>query len=193
MHLFTVVWILSFFYSLITIFPLIILKYYLFFRSSWLNYQNKLYNFLLGVFYIFYISLLFFCHLNLIPIILNFFLNWELTDKSYLLRIETEISFYYYLSWLVLFKNNLSLIITYICLLLLLSYMHVKLLILYYYFLHYKKLLGFIIIVFIYLCIPPDFLIQFVLIYLIYIIIELLFFIFCILFYQYLKIIRCLQ
>ena len=192
-HLFNVAWILSFFYSLIWIFPLISFNCLCFFKSSWFKYQKNFYKFFILFILICYINFLIFCHFNIIPMILNFFLNWELVDKSHLLRLETEISFYYYILWLLLFKNNLSLIIIYICTFCIIIFIWRKIFFSYSFFKTYKNLLGFTIIIFIYLLIPPDFMLQFLSILFVYFIIELLFFFFCILFYKYLKIIRCLQ
>lgn len=192
-QLFNVVWILSFFYSSIFIFPLVISKYSLYFKSSWFISQKKLYEFWVCFSFISYIIFFLFCHLNIIPFILNFFLSWELIDKSYLLRIETEISFYYYLLWLISLKNSLSLIVLFMCNFLLVIFVLKKILILHHFFRYYKNLVGFVIITFIYFLIPPDFLIQFLLFLFIYFTIELFFLFFCILLYKYLKIIRCLQ
>ena len=192
-QLFNVVWTLSFFYGSIFIYPLVILKYLIYFKSSWFSGQKNLYKFFLYFSFINYIIFFFFCHLNIVPFILNFFLSWELIDKSYLLRIETEISFYYYLFWLISLKNSLSLVMVCMCNFFLAIFSLKKILFLHYFFRHYKNSLGFVIITLIYFLIPPDFIIQFLLFLFIYFIIELFFLFFCILLYKYLKIIRCLQ
>lgn len=179
-QLFNTIWFLCNSFSFSFIFPLIFYHILLFLQSGWYWYQIKLYcnlNFYwTNVFVFFYIL----CHIIVISNLIIFFLYWEIKDVSSLLRIEAEISLFYYVLWSFNFKFFFSYLMSnfFFCVNIILKLFNIFSL--YRLFLKSKKLINYCIICSLFILFPPDFFIQILIIMISYLIFEFFFFIICI-------------
>lgn len=182
--LFNMIWVTSFFYSSLFIFPLLVHWTFLFFKPGWYSYQELLYKIATFWFYCCFIVGFFFFHLNIIPVMLDFFLHRELTDPYYLVRIEPEISFLSYILWISVIKCNFSFIFSYLVMFMFTVFLFKKISSIHGWLKSYIKLLSFILIGFLYLLIPPDFMVQTFLILIIYCYNEFFYYIVCLFLYK---------
>ena len=113
--LFNSIWVLSFYISYITIYPLVIFQVSSFFKSCWYNYQIKLFNKINLFFWISFLLFFLLSHYLVFPHFLSFLLQWEKND-TFLLLISVESRIYTYVLWLLSFNFflsfNFSLILT---------------------------------------------------------------------------------
>ena len=179
-ELFNLVWFCCIFLSSIFIFPLVSYHINLFFISSWHNYQSSLYNKLIHFYFTLFILFYFIIHFNLISNLIVFLFHWETIDKSSLLKIEAEISLFYYIIWSTNLKFALALSLAFGSLVLLIVFSFLDTISLYKVVYNYKKIIVFILLCFIFLFIPPDFLIQIFITIINYLAIEFLFLLVCI-------------
>lgn len=179
-QLFNTIWFFSSTISTIFIYPLYIYIFQYFLTSSWYYYQIKLYKTLTVKNLVLFSIVHFLIQFFLLPNILNFFLYWEISDEYSLLRVEAEISLYFYILWLATFKFALVTILIMLTKILTLSLYVASINLIYFYLLKFKKLFLFSIVLCLCLLIPPDLLTQILLTFLIYIFVELFFFYICI-------------
>ena len=183
-QLFNAIWFYSMFLSSIFIFPLVIYHIKSFNTSGWYNYQLKFYKISLGLWFLSFIIFYLICHYIIIPNILSFFLFWEITDENSLLRIEAEISLFYYIIWSLVLKFTFTWFLSSVFLLSAILFPFLSINNLYKLFLRYKKLGFFFFISFLFFLLPPDFIIQILLIVIVYFFVELFFLLVCIKFYN---------
>lgn len=179
-QLFNSIWFFSLVMSTIFTYPLLTYQFKYFLSSSWYSYQIRLYSNLTKknefLFVIIYLSI----HFFLIPNILIFFLYWEVSDEYSLLRIEAEISFYYYLLWLTTFKLTLIIILIILIKIFMLIFYIIDVNLSYFYLLKFKKIFIFSIICFLFLLTPPEFISQIFITFCVSLFVELFFFHTCI-------------
>lgn len=192
-HLFNSIWTFAFFYSWVFIFPLCSHQIFLFFKPGWYYYQKFIYKFFSTWIYCWFVVFFVCFHFIIVPILLNFFLYWELTDHYSLLRIESEIDFFYYILWIIIFKCSFSTILSYFILCMMQTFFFLRIIKIYIYLKNYLNLLIFIIITFLYLLIPPDFLLQLFLVVFIYTIIKFFYFLICLTLYNSFQKYQCQQ
>ena len=183
-QLFNILWFYCNFLSFLFTFPLIIYYVNLFFNSSWYHYQITLYKLLTNLTFFIFVSFYFLTHITIIPNVLEFLLYWEIVDEYSLLKIEAEISLFFYIIWSLRFKFVLAFVLSNLFFLLLLTFSILKTLQLYILIQKFKKILIFIVLCFLFFLIPPDFWIQLILTLISYILIEFLFLLICINFYN---------
>lgn len=192
-QLFNTVWFLCNSFTFIFIFPLTSYHIFFFFKSSWYLYQIRI----IKNFYFFFINmflmLYFICHTIIIGSLINFFLYWEIKEINSLLRIEAEISLFYYVVW----NLNLKFFFTFwVINLLFLIYLILKffnIFNLYKLFLNFKKLLTYLFICGFFFLIPPDFFIQMFIVIFCYFLFELFFLTICVKTYIKLNFKKCLR
>lgn len=179
-HLFNAIWFFSLTMSTILVYPLFVHQFKQFLSSGWYKYQIKLYNNLTNkssfLFVIIYLSI----HFFLIPNILNFFLYWEVSDEYSLLRIEAEISLYFYILWLTAFKFTFSVMLIILIKTFTFTFYVTSTNFTYFYLLRFKKIFIFIVISFLFLLTPSEFITQILTIFCVYLFVEFLFFYICI-------------
>lgn len=189
-QLFNSIWFTSIFWSFFFTFPLTFYYIKVFFISGWYNYQLK---FFIKSFFIFLLTFFILYFLNqiiLIPAIISFFLYWEVTDLNSLLRIEAEISIFYYVLWSLTFKFNFTFILTNILYFFWLIFKFISIKKLYNLIYQYKKIFVFLFLCFFFIVIPPDFIIQFLATIFFYIFFDFIFLWICIKLYVKLKTIK---
>ncbi len=179
-QLFNTIWFLCNSFSFSFLFPLIFYHILYFFKSGWYKYQVRI----LKTFYFFYINiflvLYFFSHIIIITSLINFFLYWEIKEISSLLRIEAEISLFYYILWNFHLKFFFSYCLINFLFLIYLTLKFFNIFILYKLFLKLKKLIMYLFICNLFILIPPDFFFQILIVIISYFLFELFFLIICI-------------
>lgn len=186
-QLFSTVWLFCTILSSLFVFPLVVYHIKYFFASGWYKYQTRLYNYTLNSFKFFFPIVYFFTHLVLTPHLVSFFLYWEIIDQYSLLRIEAEISLFFYMVWIFTFKFLVSFILTNLFTATLLFYCFIRNNYLYFILLAYKKITLFVSLVLLLLLLPPDFLLQVILALLLYFLIEFFLIFICIRLFFYIK------
>ena len=182
--LLNLVLILSLFFS--TFFVLPFVKYHIlsFFSASWYEYQLKLFFCLSKIIFIISINLVCIFHFYILPILLNFFLYWEIKEYKDLVKIELEAQVLFYIYWVLSFKSFilslfLLFIVMFITFILLLesscTYLFYK---------TYKNIFVFCTIFFFFLALPPDFILQIITLFFIFLFYELFFILLCFNFFK---------
>ena len=145
-----------------------------------------------SIFFLLWIIFFLFCHVIVFPTLITFFLYWEIVEESSLLRVESDFSFFFYLKWFLSIKWFLSFFITLLVFSLYLVLLFNSILSLYYNILYYKKFCLFLSLIFLFLLIPPDLLIQILITLILKLFIEILFWLIC--FKLYFKLfLKCLR
>jgi len=178
-QLFNIIWYFSIIIAAIISYPLAVFKLKSFLTSGYYAYQIKLYNNFIIKNLVMASFIYILIHFHLIPNLISFFLYWEISNDYSLLRIEAEISLYFYLLWSTSFKfiltftfivlNKMLTIFTYIF-----NVSHF-----YIYFLKLKKVFIFNLVCLFFLLTPPELVIQILIICCTYVIIESFFFCVC--------------
>jgi len=179
-QLFNSIWFFSLILSSFFIYPLAAYELKYFFNSGWYNYQIKLCKNLFIINLIFFIISFFIISFFIIPMSIHFFLYWEILDDYSLLRIEAEISLYFYIVWLTTFKFTVTFVLLYYIKLLIIIFYVTKIKFIYFYSLKYKKIVTFTIICLLFILVPPEFIVQMLIVLLTFIFVELFFFFICI-------------
>lgn len=168
-----------FFMASINGFPLITYHILTFFVSCWFNYQITLIRYYL---LFLFSSLLFsfsFTNIFLLPKMFNFFAQWETVQKNAILHVGLETRIYLYIQWTNCTYSSIS----FFCLLLLVLLFLVLLFItpfrLYLFIKLYKKQTLFIVILVLFILLPPDLWVQSFLVFISFLLLELLFFMSC--------------
>lgn len=179
-QIFNTVWFTSLFFSFLFVFPLITYHFKSFFNSSWYIYQERLYLNLIS-FYVFLFYFVFYLvHFLVLPILIKFFLYWELSSNTSVFKIESEISLFYYIYWSVIIKYKIGLLSVFLCINIYLLTFFLDKINLYKLIQKFKQLICFIFICIIFILIPPDLITQFFVTLICYIGFEILFFMICV-------------
>jgi hypothetical protein len=179
-QIFNTTWFLCTLLSFMFNFPLFIYNINLFFIPSWYTYQIRFYRILLTIFITIFFLIYYFCQLVVLPHIIFFFLYWEILNEYSLLKIEAEISLFFYIKWIFILKFFISFFIS--------VFFHFSIFLFYIlnnknlYFLlqHQKKKLLFSLTCITFLIVPPDFLLQLLIVLLLFLLIECFLFFVCI-------------
>ena len=99
--LFNIIFLICYYLSIIWIFPLLIWQIKKFLFPRWTKLQLQIFEKICNLLWIFFNLFIFTFHFKCIPIILKFFLAWEIKNKySYLqLEIESRINDYFFWIW----------------------------------------------------------------------------------------------
>ena len=159
-ELFNTIWFVCISLSSLMVFPLIFYHIKLFVYSSWvvtqLRFFIKIFQLWITVFICFYL----FSHTFIILKIISFFLYWEITDLTSLLRVEAEISLFNFIRWNFTLKFVLSFLFSFILIFFKILSTFLKITNLYFFILKNKKVLNFILICNFFLFTAPDFFFQ---------------------------------
>nr|WDA66145.1 preprotein translocase subunit SecY [Lithothamnion corallioides] len=179
-----VVWTLSAFMSTLFVLPLFVYHINSFFYNSWYTYQINFFKKLIRISIISFLITYFIIHNNLLSSIFTFFLYWEITEESSLLRIEAETTILSYMNWILFFKSLFSFLFSLglFNLLILLNFIKIKYI--HKYFKLYKNIFIYLFIFLSFLITPPDLFLQLFIILFNLILFNLILFILCIQFYK---------
>nr|AYR06602.1 preprotein translocase subunit SecY [Lithothamnion sp.] len=171
-----VIWTLSVFTSIIFTLPLLVYHLGSFFYNSWYTYQINFYRKLVLTSLLIFLFIYFIIHNNILPSIFSFFLYWEITEESSLLRIEAETRILSYIDWILLLKLIFSFLISlgFFILSIFLSFFKVKYI--HGFFKFNKGILIYFSIFLFFLITPPDFFLQLFIIFFNLIFFNLIFF-----------------
>lgn len=179
-----VIWTLSVFISIIFTLPLFVYHINSFFCTSWYVYQINFYKKLVWISLMFFLIVYFIAHNNFLPHVFNFFLYWEITEETSLLRIEAETTILPYIKWVLFLKSTFSFLISlgFFIFYIFLYFFRIKYI--YYFFKFNKNVFIYLFIFLSFLITPPDFFIQLLLIFFNLLFFNLLFLVLCIKFYK---------
>lgn len=178
-NLFNITWILCTSLSSLFVFPLFTYNVYLFFISSWYKYQIKFYKVSLVIFTKTFYIVYYFFQLVFLPYIITFFLLWEILNDYSLLKIEAEISLFFYVKWIFTLKLCITFFISLLFYLITFLFFTYNSLHLYVLIKNQKKKFWFTLICISLFFIPPDILTQLILTLVIFLLIECFFLFSC--------------
>ena len=178
--LFNSLWLLSFSFSHLAMFPLVSFHFSFFFSTSWYKYQIELFYRIISIFWVSFVSFFIGIHYLLFPSLLKFLFQWE--TNNFLFSIDAESRIYSYLIWVLYLNFFSSFFFSLFLLVLILFFLFTKVDKLYKFIKSKKSFIIFFIILssFIFLPYSNEILFHFVFICIIFILYELIFFLLCI-------------
>nr|YP_009445883.1 Sec-independent protein translocase component TatC [Betaphycus gelatinus]ATX68824.1 Sec-independent protein translocase component TatC [Betaphycus gelatinus] len=170
---------LSFYNSLLFIYPLFIYHLISFLKASFYDYQICIFFKILILSTLMYLISLSFLHLLFLPGFFNFLLSWKTDSFQNLLSVETELRIINYINWILLTEYLMSSLIHWLFIIIFKTSMAVELNDIYKGVKRWKKQMLFFLIFLLFLLFPPDFYLQFSLLFVSILFVEIIFILLC--------------
>nr|YP_009002130.1 preprotein translocase subunit SecY [Sporolithon durum]AGU16695.1 preprotein translocase subunit SecY [Sporolithon durum] len=178
-----ITWTLCLIFSTLLISPLIHYHVFSFFSSSWYYYQLQFLLLTSSTTFVFCISSLVF-HSLILPLILNFFIYWEVSSCTSLLKLELEAQITLYVNWVLSLQYFFSFFLSLFFLSLFFPFFLLKIIDFYVYFKTHKNAFLFSTIFLVFIVLPPEPPLQFLTIFFLFVLYELFFISLCLKFFK---------
>jgi sec-independent protein translocase protein TatC len=168
-----------FFVSYVSSFPVFSYHTYKFFSPSFYSYQLQIIKFYIVMVCSIWVFSSFLTYKIMLPTLFSFFIQWEtqLIDSLFLLKLEARIQDY--LTWVNRIYNLVNVFIQFFCYLLTLLFTLCNTNVSFHFFKLYRKHFIFLVLLFLYILLPPDFPLQIFIVIIVSILSECIFFILC--------------
>nr|YP_010947459.1 SecY-independent transporter protein [Mimica arnoldii]WGO62545.1 SecY-independent transporter protein [Mimica arnoldii] len=158
-----IAWMLSFYNSLLLVYPLFLHHLLSFMKMGFYDYQTCILFKIFKCSTLTYVIFFTFLHLSFLPNLFNFLLSWKISSFQSLLMVQIELRITHYINWILATKCLLSSIVYWLSIILVKVLIITNLNNVYNEVKKWKKQILFSFIFLLFLLFPPDLYLQFVL------------------------------
>nr|YP_010555071.1 SecY-independent transporter protein [Kappaphycus malesianus]UYR20492.1 SecY-independent transporter protein [Kappaphycus malesianus] len=174
-----VVWILSFYNSLLFVYPLFVHHLIVFLKMGFYNYQTYVLLRVIKLSTLIYMIVFAFLHLYFLPNFFSFLLSWKISSFENLLNVKTELRITYYIDWILSTECFISSVVYWLSIIISKVLLTMNVDGIYEKAKRCKKQTLFLMVLSLFLLFPSDFYLQFGLLLISFFLVELIFLSLC--------------